>query len=135
MVGKRWLFLTSALLWGFASSRILPKGVSSVIADHRLWVVMAMLLVFVGFFMMFMKVSGKYSRRIAGLDGEKFPLYRFMSLKGYLIIGFMMSLGITLGLIPGVPTWVFAVIYPGLGLGLFSGAMKFLYNCITWKQK
>ena len=32
-------------------------------------------------------MSGRYIRRILDMEGERFPIYKFMSPKGYIVIG------------------------------------------------
>ncbi len=51
---------------------------------------------------------------------------QIFSLKGYLIIAFMVSLGIGLKHIPGIPSNFFAWFYSGLGPGLLSAGVRFL---------
>ena len=129
---RRYLYLASALLWSFASYKILGKGLPALVADHRIWIIAACLLVAAGFLTMFYKVSGSYIRRIRNLEGERFHIYQFMSVKGYCVIGFMMTAGILLGRIPGAPDALFAILYPGLGSGLAFGALRFLHA--MWKD-
>lgn len=130
-MNKRGLIITNALLWTFASYKILGKAVPAIIADHRWWVVAIGLVVLTGFTIMFHKVSSKYTRRILSLEGERFPIWKFMSAKGYILIGFMMSMGIGLGHIPGMPQAFFASFYTGLGTGLGYGAVKYLVKACT----
>lgn len=125
MVSKRGLLILSGLLWSIAGFNVLRKGLSTLVLDHRWWIVLLAILIGVGFLLMFRDVVRKYTLRIRTLEGEQFPFYRFMSLKGYLLIGFMMTLGITMGLIPGMPTSFFASFYTGLGTGLSYGALRF----------
>lgn len=124
-MNKRGLLIINALLWAIASSKILQRGIPALIVTHPVWVLILAALILVGFLIMFAKVSTKYTLRIKNLEGDKFPFYRFMSLKGYLLIGFMMSLGIAAGMIPGMPIEFFACFYPGLGSGLAFGAICF----------
>lgn len=131
---RRYLYLASALLWSFASYKIRGKGLPALAVDHRLWVVAVCLAVAAGFLAMFYKVSGSYILRIRNLEGEKFHLYQFMSLKGYCVIGFMMTLGILLGRIPGAPDALFATLYPGLGSGLAFGALRFLISGLKSRE-
>ena len=67
--------------------------------------------------------------RIYALPGPKEPIYKTFSIKGYLIIAFMITLGITLKYIPGIPESFFAWFYMGLGPGLLSAGIRFL---IRW---
>ncbi|MBQ6197659.1 MAG: hypothetical protein IJK44_00295 [Bacteroidales bacterium] len=93
------------------------------------WMIPLSVLVFAGFYMMFTGIVRKYSERIHSLPGPKEPIYKTFSLKGYLIIAFMITLGITLKYIPGIPEPFFAWFYLGLGPGLLSAGIRFL---IKW---
>lgn len=130
---KRHLLLLSALLWSFAAYKILSKGLPCLLEDHRWWIILICLVLAAGFILMFNRVSNKYSLRIHNLEGERFPFYKFMSPKGYVLIAFMMTLGISLGHIPGMPKAFFAAFYPALGSGLTFGAIKYLYKAICAK--
>lgn len=124
-MGKRWLYFLSGLLWSFASYKILGKGLPALMSCHSWWVIILCILICAGFGRMFRMVSTKYIKRIMDLPGEKFAPWQFMSIKGYLIIGFMMTTGIVCGRIPGMPDEFFASLYPGLGSGLLYGALRF----------
>lgn len=134
-MNKRGLIALSGLLWSIAGFNILRKGIPALVADHRWWVVLATLIVMSGFTAMFKKVSGRYADRIVNLEGKYFPFYRFMSLKGYLLIGFMMSLGIGLARIPGMPRVFFAFFYTGLGTGLSIGAVRFWIKAFRYRDQ
>lgn len=61
------------------------------------------------------------------------PIVPLVSLKGYLIIAFMITLGISLKYIPGIPASFFAWFYMGFGPGLLSAGIRFLIR--WWKAK
>ena len=82
---------------------------------------------------MFTGIVRKYAERIHQLPGPKEPVYKIFGLKGYLIIAFMITLGITFKHIPGIPEPFFAWFYLGLGLGLISAGIRFLI--LWWKEK
>lgn len=128
MLGKRGLLLLSGLLWSIAGFNVLRKGLAALAEDHRWWIVLLALLIGSGFVLMFTGVVRRYTLRIRTLEGERFPFYRFMSLRGYLLIAFMMTLGISLGLLPGMPTAFFASFYTGLGTALSYGAIRFILS-------
>ena len=130
-VGKRGLVATSGVLWAIAAFSILRKGIPALVAEPRVLVVNAAVIIAAGFFMMFRKVSNRYTERVWALEGERFPIYKFMSPRGYLLIGIMMSMGIGFSFIPGMPQAFFAALYPGLGLGLLSGSLRFFYRSLT----
>ena len=89
------------------------------------------LAVFAGFYRMFTGIVRKYSERIHSLPGPREPIYLTFSPKGYLVIAFMITLGITLKHIPGIPSSFFAWFYLGLGPGLLSAGIRFL---ISWRK-
>lgn len=125
-MNKRSLILVNALLWAFAAYKILGKGLPALRNDLSAWIIVLCVLIAAGFLAMFARVSGRYTQRILDMEGERFPIWKFMSPKGYLVIGIMMTMGIVLGLIPSIPQEFFAFFYPGLGSGLAFGAARYL---------
>lgn len=138
MLGRRGLLILSGLLWSVAGVNVLRKGITAlveVLSQSWSWyaaiVVLLAIAIGTGFLLMFRGVVRKYTRRIQELDGERWPFYRFMSVKGYLLIGLMMTLGISASMIPGMPEAFFASFYTGLGTGLAYGAIRFFMNSVT----
>ena len=129
------LLAVNGLLWTAIGTKILITGLSHYLQVDRLqdlwWMIPLSILVFAGFYMMFTGVVRKYSARILSMTEEKAGIWRTFSLKGYLIIGFMISLGIGLKHIPGIPSNFFAWFYCGLGPGLLSAGIRFL---LRWSR-
>jgi len=128
------LLAINGLLWTAIGTKITITGVSHYLkADPRalLWMIPLSVLVFAAFYMMFTGVVRKYSARILSMTEEKAPIWKTFSLKGYLIIAFMISLGIGLKHIPGIPSHFFAWFYCGLGPGLLSAGIRFL---LRWSR-
>ena len=74
----------------------------------------------------------KYSERIESMPAPRTSIFKTFSIKGYIIIAFMITLGITLKRIPQVPQTFIAWFYCGLGPGLFSAGVRF---AIRWIKK
>ena len=131
------LLAVNGLMWTAIGTKITVTGVSSYLklgATSALWWMIPLsLLVFAGFYGMFTGVVRKYSARIFAMPGPKQPIYKTFSVKGYLIIAFMISLGIALKHIPGIPTSFFAWFYCGLGPGLLSAGIRFLLH--WWRTR
>lgn len=127
MVNKKWLMIANALLWMAAGFNILRIGIHSAFNVHSL-VWLWFIPVFTAFFIMFNRIIQKNNFRIKSMDSAKAPLYKFLTLKGYLIIIFMMTLGITLRHIGAVPEAFFAFFYTGLGGALFTAGAKSLVS-------
>ena len=102
--------------------------------DKLVWMIPLSVLVFAAFYFMFSGIVRKYTERIQSLPGPKESVFKTFGLKGYLIIAFMITLGITLKYIPGIPELFFAWFYLGLGLGLMSAGVRFLIRWWTRKK-
>ena len=129
------LLAVNGLLWTAIGIKITITGASHYLLADRpqnlLWMIPLSVLVFAAFYMMFTGVVRKYSARIMSMTEEKTSIFRTFSLKGYLIIAFMISLGIGLKHIPGIPSNFFAWFYCGLGPGLLSAGIRFL---LRWSR-
>ena len=129
-VRTRHLLAINGLLWTAIGTKITITGVSHYLAvpygKSLLWMIPLSVLVFAGFYRMFTGVVRKYSERILSMEEERTSVLKTFSIKGYLIIAFMISLGISLKHIPGIPEPFFAWFYCGLGPGLLSAGIRFL---------
>ena len=135
-VKKIHLLAINGLMWTAIGTKISITGISHYLtapSDKLWWMIPLSVLVFAGFFIMFTGIVRKYSERIHSLPGPKEPIYKTFRLKGYLIIVFMITLGISLKYIPGIPEPFFAWFYLGLGPGLLSAGIRFLIR--WWKAK
>ena len=133
-VRKIHLLAVNGLLWLAIGTKIAITGVVRYLetpAEKLWWMIPASAAVFAGFYFMFSGVVRKYAERVHALPGPKEPVWKTFGLKGYLIIAFMISLGITLKHIPGIPEPFFAWFYLGLGLGLISAGVRFL---VRWRK-
>lgn len=130
------LLAINGALWTAIGTKIAITGIRDYLqapwGKSLLWMIPLSVLVFAAFFVMFTGVVRKYSDRILSMREEKMSVFRTFSLKGYLIIAFMISLGISLKYIPGIPKSFFAWFYCGLGAGLLSAGIRFL---LRWLQK
>ena len=122
-------------MWTAIGTKIAVTGVSHYLKLTQpgalFWMIPLSVLVFAVFYRMFTGVVRKYSARILSMTEEKTAIWKTFSLKGYLIIAFMISLGICLKHIPGIPSNFFAWFYCGLGPGLLSAGIRFL---LRWSR-
>lgn len=133
-VRKEYLLAVNGLMWTAIGTKISITGVRHYLTAQPgklWWMIPLSVLVFVGFYRMFTGIVRKYAERIHALPGDKEPIWKTFSLKGYLIIAFMISLGISLKYIPGISEPFFAWFYLGLGPGLLSAGVRFLIR--WWK--
>jgi hypothetical protein len=71
----------------------------------------------------FLKVADKNLRRLLPLS-EKRCVFSFMTWKSYILVAFMMTLGITLRH-SSLPKPYLSVLYNGIGLGLFLSGIRY----------
>ena len=67
---------------------------------------------------MFSRLVKKNAQRISDLEGDRHHVVRFFDRKSYMMMAFMMSLGIGMRAAGIVPDWFIAFFYTGLGLAL-----------------
>lgn len=133
MVKKHWLILTNGLVWTAAGINIARIGIISAIENGTM-VWLYGLIVFALFGTMFFRVISKNTKRIRAMEQEKAPIYKFLTLKGYLIIAFMMTLGIVLRHIGSIPNSFFAFFYSGLGCALASAGLYSILKLAITKR-
>ena len=134
MVGNRALLGIAGLVWLAAGVNILRIGIKAVLAvvggglgRTALMTVLA-LAIFCAFHWMFSRIVTKHTARIRGYEAKQ-PFWRFFDGKSYLLMAFMMTLGITLRHSGKLPEFFFAFCYTGLGTALSAAGIRFLIRC------
>lgn len=132
-VKKPVLFIVAGLVWLIAGVNILRIGVQAFFRTESLFLLLLGIaaLVFVGFFFMFSAMVRRHKARILAYPQDKVSVFRFMDVKGYLIMAFMMELGIGLRSSGIMPTEFFAAFYSGLGSALSVAGIRFLAQAVT----
>jgi len=132
-IPTEYLLLVNGLLWTAIGIMIALIGVAYYRGLEAIpWCYFLLsVVVFAGFYMMFTGVVRKYAGRIMAMTEPRTSIFKTFSIKGYLIIAFMITLGITLKRIPQVPDSFIAWFYCGLGPGLLSAGVRFIIR--WWK--
>ena len=135
-VSTRHLLLINGLLWLAVGNRILLVGIASYIRLEtiRWWYPLLSAVVFAGFFVMFTGVVRRYAARIMSMPEPRTSVWKTFGLKGYLIIAFMITLGVMLRSIPQVPDSFIAWFYCGLGSGLISAGIRFVIRWVRARR-
>lgn len=134
MVGKKTLVLISAFVWLAAGFNVFRLG-ELELAGRADWILLLLsAAVFVPFFFMFQRMAVKNIRRIAELETEKNFFLKFFTVKSYVIITLMITLGVTLRSIPAVPRFFIAFFYTGLGTALFLAGVRYLAELLRLKK-
>lgn len=138
---KENLLCIAGIVWLIAGINILRIGIESFIScfDQSkvfkcILIVTGAILVLIGFGFMFKKIVKKHTNRILEYEETKKSIFYFFDKKGYLLMIFMMSLGIGLRSSKLLPTEFFAVFYNGLGTALSIAGLLFIRNWIKSKK-
>mgnify|MGYP001570240379 FL=1 len=136
-IPKRGLLFIAASVWGFVSFRLLSIGVANILENTPLWwayVAGGMVLSFPFFRFFFLGISEKHIKRMLGIKSPRPCLFSFFDVKGYIIMVFMISLGIFSQRIKAIPAFYLGTFYTSLGLALLFSALNFLFSGIRYKQ-
>lgn len=134
-VNREHLLLMQVLFWLAPGIVILKKGIVALLSvceahpERVWWLVLIAVAVVVAFLMMFRNFVNRYTARILNFPERRKSLFAFFDLRGYVLIVFMMGLGISLKHIPCMPTEFFAGFYPGLGTALSIAGVRYL---VSW---
>ncbi len=140
MVSNRALLGIAGFVWLAAGVNILRIGITALIkvfAAAGFWrIVLVIVLaaaIFTGFHFMFSRIVGKHTVRILSYQTKQ-PFWKFFDLKSYLLMIFMMGLGIFLRHSGWLPDFFFAFFYTGLGAALSVAGIRFLIRCLHFEQ-
>ena len=125
---KKHLYFVAGLIWGVPGIIISIKGISAYRmqpSENIWWLLLITICVLSGFFLMFRKIVNRYCRRIASLP-EKVKIWQTFPTRGWVLLIFMMGLGIALRHIPAIPSAFIASFYSGLGPMLVFSSLRFM---------
>ncbi|WP_321335113.1 hypothetical protein [uncultured Bacteroides sp.] len=129
-VDKSTLVITAGVVWIIAGANILKIGIATWMSDSLYWqwkVAGAIVVFALFFFLIFKRLYGKHTRRIAEKDERNHPL-AFFDAKGWIIMAFMMTMGITIRMFHLLPDWFIALFYTGLSVALIATGFLFLQH-------
>lgn len=133
--GKIWLFLLAGALWlgvgvmltVIAAGWLKPLAVASALLVAAAGLVLAALIYFFGF----SRLARKNIQRISAYAREKVCLFAFQGWKSYPLVAFMVFLGIYLRVYSPIPKPALAILYFGLGGGLFSSGSLYFFHILN----
>ena len=127
MLNRKYLYIVAALIWGIPGAKITQQGINaySILEGDKNCLIFGTLMVLFSFFFMFRRIVNRYCVRILSLPFKTW-LWHVFPLKGWLMLLFMMSLGIVLKHIPNIPIEFIALFYSGLGPMLLISAVRYI---------
>lgn len=135
-VSRQVLLITAGVVWIIAGANILRIGILTWEDCSHDWLfkVCEATLVFLLFFVLvFKRLYNKYTIRIEHKKIDKNCPFSFFDIKGWLIMIFMMTLGITVRVFQLLPDSFISVFYTGLSLALIVTGILFIRY--WWKQR
>lgn len=124
------LLIANGLIWSFPGIKILLGGIDAVRECGKPVVILLALLVFTGFHFMFRSIVRKNVLRVGSMTEDRVAFWKMMPLKSWLILLFMMSLGIALKLTGIASVFFIAFFYCGLGTALSEAALTYIIKGI-----
>jgi hypothetical protein len=132
-VPKQGLFFAAAVVWGYAAFKLLYKAVFFLESDrHLLWFGLAGAIIGFYFFYRYVlyRVTLRYINRIRQLEIRRPCVFGFIDLRGYIIMSFMIVLGILFRrYAPLKDVWI-GSFYGAIGLSLFTSTIHYIYSGI-----
>jgi hypothetical protein len=128
-VNKGWLHLIAGVLWTAVGVMLLNLAVGWLkplgIPEALPYAILGFLLALAFYFFTFSKLACKNVGRIEQIEAEKTCIFAFQAWKSYPLILFMIALGITLRHFSPVPKPILAIVYAGVGGGLFFSSLRY----------
>ena len=127
-MNKKYLYISAALIWGIPGVIIAIKGIKAYFiqpSENIWWLMMITIAVLAAFFFMFRRIVDRYCSRIASLP-DKVTIWQTFPTRGWILVVFMMCLGMVLKHIPAIPTAFTASFYSGLGPMLVLASARFV---------
>ena len=126
-VNKKTLILIAGIVWAIAGFNIVRIGLVAYQGNFTWWRALLSVAVYAVFqIFIFGKMVKKHTDRILQYEDERQNFFRFFDTKSYLIMAFMMTMGISLRVFGLVPNGFIAYFYTGLGASLLTAGVLFI---------
>ena len=126
-VNKKTLILIAGIVWAIAGFNIVRIGLVAYQGNFTWWRALLSVAVYAVFqIFIFGKMVKKHTDRILQYEDERQIFFRFFDTKSYLIMAFMMTMGISLRVFGLVPNGFIAYFYTGLGASLLTAGVLFI---------
>ncbi len=133
MVKNKTLLLIAGIVWIFAGFNILIIGVLSYKGYINLLNLFYSFIIFIIFwFMIFKNLVIKHTGRIKRYKELKKYFRNFFDFPSFIIMAFMITVGISIRIFNVLPIFIIAIFYSGLGLALFLAGINFLINYFSY---
>ena len=134
-IKPKYLLLIAGIVWFIAGANVFNIGVSDFINswhNNHLYLLgsFAVYLIFVIY--IFRPLVVKHNARISEMRCEKVPFYLFFDKKNYIIMVYMITLGVLLRSLQLLPSIIIGFFYCGIGGALITAGILFLQSFFLW---
>lgn len=136
-ISKRALLIIASLVWLFAGTMVFSLGLEVILKEDKnilISIIVAISVLYIFFNFIFKKMVKKHRYRISNKEQEKLCLFSFFDVKSYLIMAFMMTLGISIRSMTFINPIYCAPIYVGIGSALFLAGVLFFKEWLIWNK-
>jgi hypothetical protein len=128
-VNKRWLYLLAGVIWTGVGLLLIHLAYGWLLPVERwcalLLALAGVLLALAVYRFLFAWFADKNIRRINNLLRDKVCIFAFQRWTSYLLVAFMVALGVSLRKYSPIPKPLLAVMYIGIGGGLFLASFRY----------
>lgn len=135
-VNRQFLLITAGIVWIIAGTNILRIGIVTWMNSTQDWMfkIGEATVVFLLFFVfIFRKLYYKHTRRIEEKKEDKNCPFSFFDVKSWIMMVFMITLGITIRSLHLLPDSFISVFYTGLSIALILTGILFI--CYWWQKR
>ena len=135
-VNRQFLLITAGIVWIIAGTNILRIGIVTWMNSTQDWMfkIGEATVVFLLFFVfIFRKLYYKQTRRIEEKKEDKNCPFSFLDVKSWIMMVFMIALGITIRSLHLLPDSFISVFYTGLSIALILTGILFI--CYWWQKR
>ena len=128
-VNRQVLLITAGIVWIVAGANILRIGIVTWLNDSQYWLFKmgeATVVFLLFFILIFRRLYYKHTERITQKKQEKNCPFSFFDVKSWIVMIFMISLGISIRSLHLLPTSFISVLYTGLSLALIATGALFI---------
>lgn len=136
-VGRKTLMVVAGIVWTVVGVNILRIGIDCWVQVSGGFVLMLLgaVAVFAAFhYMVFSRMFHKHKRRISQ-KGDSNCLMGFFDVRGWIIMAFMITLGVSIRRYELMPLWFIAPFYTGLSSALVLTGIRFFVQQQVLEQK
>ncbi|MGL5347112.1 MAG: hypothetical protein ACRDA3_07155 [Peptostreptococcaceae bacterium] len=136
-INKRNLLVIASLVWLMAGTMVSLLGLEVLFREQKyviISLIVAISVFYIFFNFIFKKMVSKHRDRISNKDQEKLCLFSFFDVKSYLIMAFMMTLGITIRSMSFINPLYWSPVYIGIGSALFVAGVLFFKEWLSWSN-